>query len=97
MRGGIPIVVFLISFFITVFLFFVCSYIIGEVSAPLQNAANQTLPDPFKGQYNYFMSTVQRVLGIFCVIFMIGIIVAYALDSHREEGEEFAYYNRYNY
>jgi len=97
MRGGIPIVVFIVSFGLCLFLFLICSYTLGVANEQIQTAINQTDSMGIAGQNaaNFIISGLQRIFGIFCVITMIGIIIAYALDSHRQEGEEFQYYERY--
>jgi ABC-type molybdate transport system substrate-binding protein len=95
MRGGIPIVVFIISFAISVFLFLICSYILGITTDQLTPLANQTMTVAHAGSYNALLQGFQKIFGTFTFITMIGIIAAYALDSHRNEGEEFQYYDKY--
>ena len=95
MRGGIPIIVFIISFAISVFLFLVCSYVLGIATDNLTPLANQTMTAAHAGSYNALLQGFQKIFGTFVFITMIGVIAAYVLDSHRNEGEEFQYYDKY--
>lgn len=96
MRGGIPIVIFIIAFALSVFFFLICSYVLSSVTDTLNPIANSTLPTvALQNAYTFFLVGLQRILGVFTVITMIGIIISYALDSHRSEGEEFQYYDQY--
>lgn len=95
MRGGIPIVVFIVGLVISVMLFFICSYILDVTVSPIQEAVNSTLSGVYQSHANGILSNLRTWFGAFSVIFVIGIVIAYALDTHREEGEEFGYYNQY--
>jgi len=95
MRGGIPIVVFIVSFGISVFLFLICSYTLAVTTDNLTPMANSTMGAANAGSYNALLQGFQKILGTFTFLTMIGIIAAYVIDSHRNEGEEFQYYDKY--
>ena len=90
-------IIFIVTFFVSFVLFLICSMILAPVFENVASITNSTLPGT---QYpaimnDFLFGTLQKVFGVFCVVSIIGIIVAYALDTHRREGEEFEYYNKY--
>ena len=86
------IVTLIVAFAINLMVFLVFSYIwYDAITVPMTDIANTTLSGTYKTTYIGLLGTLKDVLGVSSVILLIAVIVAYLLDSHRFEGEEFEY------
>ena len=83
-----------ISAIICFSLFLIFNSVLPLIWAPLTQAANTTMTSPLKAQYNYFLWVFfARVFGVTSVLSFISIPIAYFLDSHKTESEQFSYYD----
>ena len=86
---------FAIAFFMCFFLFLICSYLLGTFSEHFTAAVNTTSDPTVVADVNGFVFGIcQKTFGVVSVLTLIGTVVAYLLESHRFEGEQFEYYNR---
>lgn len=88
-----------IAFIICIIMFLVGSMLVEYTFAPLSNVANQTLTGTvgainLRNEYNYKLWVFfPRIFGICAVLSAIAIPIAYFLDSHRYEEEQYQYQN----
>jgi hypothetical protein len=88
------VVTLIVAFAINLMVFLIFNYIWNDaITVPMTNIANSTLGvgTTYHTMYTTFLGTLRNILGASAVLLLIAIILAYLLDSHRFEGEEFEY------
>jgi hypothetical protein len=89
--GRSPAVVTLIlSAFFTFGLMLIFMYIWNDtITVPMTDIANSTLTGTYLTSYTGLLAGLPAILGTAGVILLGAALIAYVLDSHRYEGEEY--------
>ena len=88
---------FAVAFFMSFLLFLICSYVLGVASEQISTIGNETLAGTGHDVWisDFLFGMGQKTFGVVSVLTLIGTIIAYLLESHRFEGEQFEYYRRF--
>ena len=90
MKQTVTLIVFAFLFFM---LFIVLSSPLETIFDTVEDAADENIErtNPLTSIFSF----LRNVFGIIIVLAMIGIVIAYFVQSHKNEYEEYQYYERY--
>lgn len=88
-----------VTFIVMIFVFFLLFLVLSEpldiVFTAIKGASNETMTPAYLNNTHYIINGLGKIFGVVCVLATIGAVVAYFLDSHRSEYEEFQEYEKY--
>lgn len=69
---------------------------ISIVTSVLRTNANETITDSNRlSRAESVLSSITLILGVFLILFSIGVVTYFVINSNKREREEFQYYENY--